>query len=117
MDNALTRENFITQTVEILKGQNVQEITIFGSSNDDSFSRDSDIDLLVILDTDEVPESFEEKMHMKLQLRKSIRHINRKIAIDMLVYTKKEYEIIKEEKPSFFISIWKNGTLLYEKAS
>ena len=116
MDNNLKRDTFLTQTVDILKEQNVQEITLFGSSSANTFSNNSDIDLLVILDIDKVPETFEEKMRMKLQLRKSIRHINRQIAIDLLVYTKKEYEIIKKERPALFNDIWNKGMLIYEKA-
>ena len=117
METDSERESLIAQVIDVLKERDVLEIILFGSSIDSTSSNDSDIDLLVILNIDKIPETFEEKMQMKLQLRKSIRHLNRRIGIDLLVYTKKEYEIIKREKPAFFNNIWQKGTILYEKAS
>ncbi len=56
-------------------------------------------------------------MQNKLLVRKCIYDISKKIPIDLLVYTKKEYEIIKENPNSFFKEISVTGKTLYEKAS
>ncbi len=56
-------------------------------------------------------------MKLKLDIRRSLRKINRKVAIDLLVYTKKEIEKMTEEKGSFFKEILDTGKKLYEKAS
>ena len=117
MQQVKDAEQYLTETINILKQKNILEIVLFGSLNSQNFSKYSDIDLLIILDVDEIPKTYEEKMKLKLELRKSIRHINRKIAIDMLVYTKKEYEIIKKEKSVFIEEIINTGKKVYEKAS
>lgn len=110
-------DSYIQEIINKLSKLNIKEIILFGSMNNGNFDDESDIDLLIILDIDKIPETYEEKMKMKLELRKAIRTINRKVAIDLLVYTKKEFEIIKKEGNNFFQNIIKNGKRLYEKAS
>ena len=111
------KDTYLQDIINVLSKLEIKEIILFGSINNGNFDEESDIDLLVVLDIDKIPETYEEKMEMKLQLRKAIREINRKIAIDLLVYTKKEFEIIKKEGNNFFQDIIKNGRKLYEKAS
>mgnify|MGYP006301021465 CR=1 FL=1 len=48
-------------------------------------------------------------------VRKCIYDISKEIPIDLLVYTRKEYEIIEHNKNSFFKEIDVTGTVLYEK--
>ena len=110
-------DNYLEEIIDKLSKFNIKEIILFGSINTGSYDEESDIDLLIILDIDKIPSTYEEKMEMKLELRKAIRTINRKVAIDLLVYTKKEFEIIKKEGNNFFQDIIKNGKKLYEKAS
>ncbi len=115
--NTTEIDQYLEHIVDSLKNLDVTEIILFGSINDGHYDDESDIDLLVILDIDKIPQSYEEKMKMKLEIRKAIRSINREVAIDLLVYTKKEYEILKQRGSNFFQDIIKNGRKLYEKAS
>ena len=110
-------DSYIQEIINKLSKMNIKEIILFGSMNNANFDEESDIDLLIILDIDKIPKTYEEKMKMKLELRKAIRTINRKVAIDLLVYTKKEFELLKKEGNNFFQNIIKNGKKLYEKAS
>jgi len=110
-------EKYLDETVKIISNQNVYEVILFGSISKGVFQEDSDIDLLIILDIDRIPKSYEEKMELKLNIRKSVRHINKKVPLDLLIYTKKEYEIIKKEQSSFYLDIVRTGKVLYEKAS
>jgi hypothetical protein len=52
-----------------------------------------------------------------MKVRRLLREINKKIAIDLLVYTKPQYEMIKKEMNSFQKDIHENGKVVYEKAS
>ena len=115
--NTTEIDQYLEHIVDSLKNLDVTEIILFGSINDGHYDDESDIDLLVILDIDKIPQSYEEKMKMKLEIRKAIRSINREVAIDLLVYTKKEYEILKQRGSNFFQDIIKNERKLYEKAS
>ena len=72
---------------------------------------------MVILDLDLIPATYEERTQLKSAIRKSIREINKKIAIDLLVYTKKEVQIMKKENNAFLEEITKTGRIMYERAS
>ena len=89
-------EEYLLEITEKLKKINPYKIVVFGSTANNESSKDSDIDLLVILDTETISKNYDEKMKNKLLVRKCIYDISKRIPIDLLVYTKKEYEIIKE---------------------
>jgi len=93
------------------------KIILFGSYANGNFSEDSDIDLIVILDSSEIAKNYEEKMKNKLLVRKSIYELSKKIPIDLVVYTKTEYDIIANNENSFYNEIVNSGKILYEKAS
>ena len=110
-------KKYLDKTVETIISLNAYEIILFGSISKRKYNDESDIDLLIVLDIDKIPETYEDKMRLKLEIRKALRPINRKISLDLLIYTKKEYEIMKEERSSFFEEIIRTGKKLYEKAS
>ena len=112
-----TIKKYLKETVETIISLNAYEIILFGSISKGKYDDESDIDLLIVLDIDKIPETYEEKMKLKLEIRKALRTINRKISLDLLIYTKKEFEIMKEERSSFFEEIIRTGKTLYEKAS
>ncbi len=107
---------YITRIIEQLKAIDPYLIILFGSVADGSENENSDIDLLVILNSNKVSQNYEEKMRNKLLVRRAIYEISKKIPIDLLVYTKGEYEIIRQNKNSFFKEIDATGKVLYEKA-
>lgn len=110
-------DQYLNEIIEEIKNHNPQEIILFGSLSQNRFMENSDIDILIVLDLDFIPNSFEEKMELKSSIRKSIRKINKRVAIDLLVYTKKEIQIMKEEKNAFLEEINRTGRIMYEKAS
>ena len=111
----INKNLYLTEIIQRLKRYNPQSIILFGSSSTGNNDEESDIDLLVILDSNIIPQSFEEKIKIKMPLRKAIRDINRKVAIDLLVYTKREMEIMREKESNRFKDIIKSGKTLYEK--
>ena len=92
------------------------KIILFGSVAMGNSDEESDIDLIVVLDSEKISQNYEEKMFNKMLVRKAIRDISEEIPIDLLVYTKKEFEIIMNNKNSFFREIEMQGKVLYEKA-
>jgi len=80
-------------------------------------TRDSDLDLLVVLDVDRVPHNYDEKIKMKLAVRRAIRDINKEVAIDLLIYTIPEYEEFIKSDSSFSKEIKETGKIIYEKTS
>ena len=108
---------YIPKIIKNLKKLNPVKIILFGSYANGNYSEESDIDLIVILDSSEIAKNYEEKMKNKLLVRKSIYELTKKIPIDLVVYTKAEYDIISNNENSFYNEIATTGKILYEKVS
>ena len=93
------------------------KVILFGSAAVAGATHIAPIDLLVILDTNTVSQNYQEKMANKLLVRRCIYDLSKEIPIDLLVYTKAEYELISQNPNSFFREINQMGRILYEKAS
>ncbi len=87
-------------------------IFLFGSHAYGTPHEDSDIDLLVVVDSDVVPQNYEEKSNIYLSVSRAIRDVERKIPIDLIVYTKPEFERFKEIGSIFSRRILKDGVNL-----
>ena len=105
----------ISKITESLRKISPYKIILFGSYLGDRQREDSDVDLLVILDSEDVPKTYEEKMENRLFVRRSVYDCNREIPIDLFVYTKGEYDIVSSQQGSFLSKIEKVGRVLYEK--
>jgi uncharacterized protein len=87
---------------------NPDKIILFGSYAAGNPNNDSDIDLLVIKDTD-LP-----RHKRSFDIQKSL--IGSMIPMDILVYTTKEFEQEQKEKNSFLFSVIKTSKILYERS-
>jgi predicted nucleotidyltransferase len=107
---------YIPEIIKNIRQIEPHKIILFGSYADGSFSEDSDLDLIVILDSSEIAKNYDEKMRNKLLVRRSIYELSRKVPVDLVVYTKGEYDIISKSGNSFYNEIKNTGKTLYEKA-
>jgi predicted nucleotidyltransferase len=89
----------------IVKGVHPEKIILFGSYAYGNPTKDSDLDLLVILPT-------EEPMHRRVtRIRKLLRDIN--VPKEIIVYTPQEVEKWKNASVAFITSIIRNGKVIY----
>lgn len=109
-------DKLLEEITQRLKEIDPYKIVLFGSVSKQIDNEDSDIDLLVVLNSDEISQNYDEKMEKKLLVRNAIWDLSKQIPIDILVYTKKEFEIIMNNKNSFFKELERTGKTIYEKA-
>ncbi len=104
------------QLIEEIKNRlsilNPDRIILFGSHAQGSVGADSDIDLIVVLNKEEAAGSFREKMMSTVAVRKLLADINRQVALDVLVYSKKEWQALLESQSSFSRDILEKGITL-----
>ncbi|RKX81688.1 MAG: hypothetical protein DRP57_11545 [Spirochaetes bacterium] len=117
MDITTQHNKYLDKIIKKIEAVDPRIVIIFGSYIKNKLSEDSDLDLLVVLDIDRIPSSYDEKIKMKLKVRKSISEINRNVAIDLLVYTIPEYEELIKSDSSFSKELKETGKIIYEKAS
>jgi predicted nucleotidyltransferase len=110
-------EPVLNELVERLKPADPLKIVLFGSYAKGNAREDSDIDLMVILDNDYVVKNYTEKMNRFLSVSRLIREIHGKYAMDILVYSRKELGIIKNNGNDFINEVEETGRVIYEKAS
>lgn len=93
----------------ITASERIDKILLFGSEAKGNAGPDSDIDLLVILAQDKMPAGFTERSTNYLRISRAIRDIERLHPIDLMVYTRPEFERIKAEKSLFIRSLLKEA--------
>jgi predicted nucleotidyltransferase len=101
--------------VASLKPSDPYKIVVFGSYANGTPNEHSDIDIMVILNNDHISKNYEERLKKKVNIRKMVLEINRKVPLDILVYSKKEFAIAKNYNNYFFDEIEKTGRVIYEK--
>ena len=102
--------------VASLKPSDPYKIILFGSYASGNPDKHSDIDIMVILDNNHVSKTFEERLDKKIAIRNLLLEINRKVPLDILVYSKEEFNIVKNYGNYFIDEIEKTGKVIYEKA-
>ena len=110
-------DTILDNLVVLLKSSDPYKIILFGSYAKGNPNENSDIDILVILDNNHVSKTYQERLNKKILIRNSIIEINRKVPLDILVYSKEELNIIKKNGNYFIDEIEKTGKVIYEKAS
>ena len=102
----------IQEIVEAIKPLNPFKVILFGSYAYGQPEMDSDIDLLVVLDEEHIPEDYNEDMQLYLRVASRIREIRKKFPIDLIVYTKSMYEKALAQNNAFIKEISKEGISL-----
>ncbi len=93
----------------ITKVEKTLRIILFGSYAYGDQDKDSDIDLLVVIDKNEYPRSFKEKSENFLKISRAIRPIEKDVPIDLVVYTKPEFEKFVELDSMFSRKVLHRG--------
>lgn len=109
------RENCISEIVKRIKRLKPVKIILFGSYAWGELHRDSDIDLIVILNKEGLPKDFKEKMDSYLSVKQLLRDMNKEIPMDIIVYTKGQWEKFLLLDSSFSKKIVNKGKVLYER--
>ena len=116
MDAAESVEEYLYQILAALNSESIEKVILFGSAASGQMGPDSDLDLLIVMDTDYLPQTYQERMEYRLQIQRKVRHIRKKVPIDLLIYTRPEYKLITHDMSSFIKDVHDFGKVIYEKA-
>ena len=108
-------DTILDHLVFSLKASDPYKIILFGSYATGNQNENSDIDLMVILDNHHVSKTYEERLRKKVSVRNLVLEINRKIPLDILVYSKEELNLVKQYGNYMIEEIEKTGKVIYEK--
>jgi len=94
---------------KITQNFKVQDIILFGSYAHGVPNPSSDLDLVIVLNEKGFAQSYMEKIDRRIQVSKPLSDIEKEIPIDLLVYTKDEWNELVQANSSFIRQIIKKG--------
>ncbi|MDR2555934.1 MAG: nucleotidyltransferase domain-containing protein [Fibromonadaceae bacterium] len=108
-------QHLIDEMTERLKELKPYKVILFGSYARGNPTEDSDLDVVVVLDSDERSKTFDEFIERGNPVSLVLREIHKKIAMDIIVYTLAEFEYLRKQKDFFVEEIVETGKILYER--
>lgn len=100
-------------TREIVEGLNYGpkplKVIIFGSFANGIPKEDSDIDLVVVLDKEGMSDTYRTVINNRMEISRRLRDLKRRYPMDILVYTRDEWEALKVSGSSFVDKIEREG--------
>ena len=85
------------------------KVILFGSRARGEFDEGSDVDLIVVLDKEGVPRTFKEKTENFLEVNRLLRSLNKRMAIDLVVMTRTQWERFVEMDSGFSREVQEKG--------
>ena len=94
-------ERLKNEIIEKVSTRKPYKVILFGSRASGISNETSDIDLLIVLNTNEMPKSYKERSSNYLEINRLLRDINKKVSIDLVVMTKAQWERFNELDSGF----------------
>ena len=106
----LMREQIRKQIAEMLnESPKPLKVLLFGSYAYGTPRDDSDIDLVVVLDKEGKSDSYKTLINNRMEIARRLRQLRKRYPIDILVYTRDEWEELKASESSFVQKIERQG--------
>jgi predicted nucleotidyltransferase len=112
----LDTSHLARRIVERLRGVGVRKIILFGSRVWGEPYPDSDVDILVVLEGDDVPQNAAEKGALYRRVSAPLREMQREVPMDILVHTEAMHQQFVERDSMFARTILEHGEVIYENA-
>ncbi len=106
---------YIEQLKTRLSELNPYLVLLFGSYAYGIPNQDSDIDLLVVTNDEYMPQNYDARINLQLDVSAHIFEIAKQVPIDLIVYTIPMYNKFKELNSNFAHEILTKGKILYER--
>ncbi len=97
------------QIRESLEPLHPEKVIVFGSYAHGEAGPDSDIDLIVVLDSDAMPTTYRDRVRNRLLVRRALDALNRDYALDVFVYTLPEWKRFQEAGGAFAKEVASQG--------
>ena len=109
-----TLETLLEEVIASLEPLSPSRVILFGSHAQGRATPESDLDLLVVLDREDLPQTYEQKTRMDLCVLRLLRSIRRRCSMDVIVYTKAMYRRFLAGNSAFAREIQETGVTVYE---
>ena len=97
------------EIISRLSAKKPLKVILFGSRARGEFDDGSDIDLIVVLDKDGAPRTFKERTENFLEVNRLLRGLNKRMAMDLVVMTRAQWERFVEMDSGFSREVQEKG--------
>jgi uncharacterized protein len=97
------------ELLDCLKGSNLYRVILFGSYADRREHPESDIDLLIVTEIEELSKNYEDHLKHKNAISNKLIPLRKRYPIDIIVYTKDEWKFLNDCNTSFIKVISEKG--------
>ena len=104
----MKHEKDLDEIISIITKINPEKVYLFGSYASESWDEQSDIDLIIVAPSNARP------LERRMELRRMLIEYDRRIGLDLLVYTPEEFNLLASEPSSFISSAIKQGVKIYD---
>ena len=115
--NSDSKEKLLQDIVDRLRDTTVTRILLFGSQAFGESDNGGDVDLAIVVRDPNSFNNYDERLEAKSAIRARLRDINRRVPIDLVLYTEDEFRELKAEASFLATEIMAKGRVLYEEAS
>lgn len=105
-------QEYLVELKNILAELNPYRAVLFGSYAEGTARVDSDIDLIVVLNKHELPKSFAERSENYSLVKRYFKLLKTKVPMDLIVYTRREWDDFLKSENSFTREILEKGKVL-----
>ena len=109
-----TTKRRLQEIIASLRPIDPLKVILFGSQARGAATRESDLDLLVVLKSDVLPGTYQEKETIYLQVARLLRDIRRETPLDLIVHTRPMHARFIEMDSLFAKQVLQKGVVLYE---
>ncbi len=105
---------YLDKLVRLLQRYEPDQIILFGSRARGEAEMDSDYDLIVVTQSDQLPASQQEQESAYLEVARLIRDIRKEVPVDLIVHTRPMHARFIEMDSLFAREVLQKGVVLYE---
>jgi predicted nucleotidyltransferase len=105
----MTSQGLHKDIVDRLSPKRPLKVILFGSRGRGELNEGSDVDLIVVLDKDGIPSTFKEKTENFLEINRLLRDLNKRMAMDLVVMTRTQWERFVEMDSGFSREVQEKG--------
>ena len=108
----MVKQGLEKEIVARLSAKKPLKVILFGSRALGEYDEGSDVDLIVVLNKEGIPRTFKEKTENFLEVNRMFRDLNKRIAIDLVVMTRTQWEQFVEMDSGFSREVQEKGLFL-----